>query len=504
MDRAAYPLTVAKIFTLKDNEPVYIERRDADAGAIPAGRTEVGDRDRWVVIPAGTALAVAEFQRTWHLLSEDGTATPAEPFTVDVDLIVYKDGTIGSLPVEVGIFGEGQADDLSGLRALTRDEATQLHPEFADVFTVENDPEFEEQKRAEAEWIRQSEALAEVEHQAGRHSVAYRIQLRETPHSVGIGDLAEIAELYDDDQLRQAIERHPDKDGDEWDDAYEWTDAAAAALDEEVQRGAARGRIARMLVAEAILQPGIRQVDLTERMGISSETQSMFTYPLGKAAVLHRTLEKSRVVLAPTDCSGELGLDEVSAAELVAWRDGNRDDWNEVVQRATEPVQLGNQPDIYEEFRDGYRYVGDDGSIPFGPDAPSARAWPGVPDERADNLHILRWWTPECDEAIAELIERWRWHYPWKLTDAVVAVVGKEVIDRWAAEDPVCHQYVYYNVLMNFGIARARRVGLERALPMPQTRACSRCRATFEEDLAPLRRARAENPQVDHDCGRCK
>lgn len=129
-------------------------------------------------------------------------------------------------------------------------------------------------------------------------------------------------------------------------------------------------------------------------------------------------------------------------------------------------------------------------SIPFGPVAPSARAWPRVPDAWADNPHILRWWTPACDEAIIDLIRRWHWHYPWQLPDAVVAVVGKDTIDRWAAEDPKCHQYNYENVLMYFGIAHARRVGLERAMPMPQERICLLCDARFDEDRVPMAQVR--------------
>lgn len=129
-------------------------------------------------------------------------------------------------------------------------------------------------------------------------------------------------------------------------------------------------------------------------------------------------------------------------------------------------------------------------SVSFGPDAPSARAWPRVRDAWADNPHILRWWTLACDEAISDLIRRWHWHYPWQLSDAVAAVVGKDTIDRWAAEDPMCRRYAYYNVLMYFGIARARRVGLERAMPMPQERICLLCDARFDEDQVPMAQVR--------------
>lgn len=495
---------MGRIFTLKNDEPVCIELRADDAVAIPAQKTESVDRDRWVVLPAETALAVAEFQGTSLLLSADGTFSPAERFTVDVDLIVYKDGTVGMLPVEAGVFGEGDPDDLSRVPALTREEAAQLHPEFADLFTIEPDPEFEEQERAWAESDRQREAMAEIERRAGRLSAAYRMQLQLTPHAVPVRDLAEIAELYDDDLLRQAINGHPDREIDADAEDDEWAKATADRFDEDAKAGAAIGLIARMLVAEAILHPGVRQSDLKGQMGITSGPQSELTYPLGKAGILHRTVEKTQVFLAPADRCGELGLDEDRATEFVAWRDVNPDLWVEIIQRATEPVRVENSDDGYAECRDERGYAHDDGSIPFGADAPSARAWPHVPDEPADNPHILRWWTPDCDETIAELIAQWRWHYPWKLTEAVAAVVGKDLIDRWAAEDPICQQYVYYNVLMNFGIARARRIGLERALPMPQTRTCRRCGADFEEDLVPMRRVRAGNAEVADNCGRCK
>ena len=474
----SYPLTVARIFTLKENEPV----------CIPGTRR--GDLDKWVVLPAGTALAVAESQRIWHRLSDDGAFVPVEPFTEDVDLVIYADGTVGELPVEVGVFGEGEPDDLCGFPLLTGEEAVRLHPEFADAFAeLEPDPEFEEMERTEAELDRQWEAMADVEAREGRLSATYRAQLQSTPFGVQIQDLAEIAELYNDDLLRQAIGQHPDMD------AYEWSD-------DEAKRGAALGLVSRMLVAEAILQPGVRQADLKGPMGISSGPQTERTYPLGKAGFLKRTSEKTQVFLAPGDRVGELGLDASSAAELIAWRDGDPEAWDEIIDRATHRVER-NVPESSPWEPDPFIVEHDDGSIPFGPDAPSARAWPRVPDAWADNPHILRWWTPACDEAIREQIQGWRWHYPWKLTDAVVAVVGKEAIDSWAAQDPKCQEYAYYNVLMYFGIARARRVGLERELPMPEERVCRRCGKSFHEDLVPMRQVREGSTDAANNCGKC-
>jgi hypothetical protein len=42
-------------------------------------------------------------------------------------------------------------------------------------------------------------------------------------------------------------------------------------------------------------------------------------------------------------------------------------------------------------------------------------------------------------------------------------------IAAWRAEDPLCEQYAYYNVLTNFAVARARTTGLEDTLPEEAT-----------------------------------
>ena len=485
---------MARIFTIFEDEPVNVT---ADLMGLPP------EAERWVILPAGTALAVAAKQKQWRQMSDEGGWVAVPEFEEDLGVVVTADGTVAEFPMDTGMLGDGEPDDISGLPLLTVEEVIRLRPNLAELFEeLEPDPEYDEMRRIEAEEDRQYEALQAVEERDGRLSVAYLEQLRRTPFGTSIDELAELAELYDDDSLREAVRQHPYLKYEE-------------ELESVAQRGAALGLISRMLVAEAVMQPGVRQADLKGAMGISSGPQTQRTYPLGKAGFLNRTSVKTQVFLAPGERCGELGLDADSAAALIAWRDGNPGKWAEVIRRATREAWTSPPriPDILAEYLAGDSFsevLGapdiDDGSIPFGSDAPSARAWPRVPDVRADNPHILKWWTTACDEAMTELIRRWRWHYPWKLSEAITVVVGKDTIDRWAAEDPICHQYAYYNVLMYFGIARARRIGLERALPMPQERTCMRCKTLFAEDRVPMRQVQrlASGDTIDHckDCSR--
>ncbi|WP_157074941.1 DUF2510 domain-containing protein [Janibacter limosus] len=100
----------------------------------------------------------------------------------------------------------------------------------------------------------------------------------------------------------------------------------------------------------------------------------------------------------------------------------------------------------------------------------------------AENGHILAWWGEAQDETLTRLIDEFAWLYPWHISDAIVAITSDDVAAAWREQDPACQRYAWYNVLMYFGVARARTTGLEHAMRPPETLNCLRCKTRFRQD----------------------
>lgn len=94
---------------------------------------------------------------------------------------------------------------------------------------------------------------------------------------------------------------------------------------------AAIGVIERMLIAEAILRPGSRQVDIAKDMMIDSSGLGSWSYWLGKAQILDRRLIGGRVFLAPGKRCEEVGLNAETAASMVTLRHASPESWESVV-----------------------------------------------------------------------------------------------------------------------------------------------------------------------------
>lgn len=351
LEHPSYPGGMARIFTLKSDEPVRITPPGVDRWTIPPPGTKLEDLDRWVILPAGTALAVTEPGGVRYLIPIDNIRVLSEEsdwvvvdhdVEDDVYVIVYTDGTAMDFPAETGTLGDGEPDDLSGLPLLTSEEAAELRPDFAWLFNVTEGPEPDEIDRVEAEPDKQAEALSAIADRDGRLSVAYVEQLKRTPFGAQVHDLAELAELYDDDSLREAVDQHPDVKN------YEWVQA-------EAKKGAALGLISRMLVAEAIVRPGSRQVDIARAMRINSSTLGTLSYHMAKAGFFDRTKAGARVVLGPGARCAETGLDTEKALRLIADREDRAEVWDEIVFTAThsvprpEPVRSDEDQAIYAE-----------------------------------------------------------------------------------------------------------------------------------------------------------
>lgn len=109
-----------------------------------------------------------------------------------------------------------------------------------------------------------------------------------------------------------------------------------------------------------------------------------------------------------------------------------------------------------------------------------------IPDSYADNPHILRWWRPIHDELIRERAASMDWFWPWEIATAIEEVTAPQALAQWRDDDPVCHKYAWYNVLMYFALARAQRDGLDSHIAQPQTLTCLRCGGEFNQRELPL------------------
>jgi hypothetical protein len=103
----------------------------------------------------------------------------------------------------------------------------------------------------------------------------------------------------------------------------------------------------------------------------------------------------------------------------------------------------------------------------------------------AQNQYILRWWRTEYDALLKIEIERWGWAWYWSITDVLQKAIPKETLEQWRTDDPLCDQYAWYNILMNFAVARAGDCGLFVNSRHPKSKICLLCNADFVEDSLP-------------------
>jgi hypothetical protein len=69
----------------------------------------------------------------------------------------------------------------------------------------------------------------------------------------------------------------------------------------------------------------------------------------------------------------------------------------------------------------------------------------------------LKWWSPSHDKLLHKQIEKEQWIWYWAITDEILAITPTETIETWKAEDPLCSQYAWYNILMHFALSRAEK-----------------------------------------------
>ena len=113
-----------------------------------------------------------------------------------------------------------------------------------------------------------------------------------------------------------------------------------------------------------------------------------------------------------------------------------------------------------------------------------------------NNNHILNWWLTDYDKLIEKEIGEWEWDWATSITDTLTKIIPTETLEEWKATDPLAKEYAWYNVLMNFAMARASNHGFDKVIRQPQRRTCFLCQQDFVEDSLPsplIRRLGTDN-----------
>lgn len=102
------------------------------------------------------------------------------------------------------------------------------------------------------------------------------------------------------------------------------------------------------------------------------------------------------------------------------------------------------------------------------------------------NPYILKWWTPNHDQAILQTIREYQWQWFWHIQQRICAITPVETLDPWRQDDPACKKRAWYNVLMNFSLARADECGFGKLVRTPVQKNCRICELLFREDSLPV------------------
>ena len=104
----------------------------------------------------------------------------------------------------------------------------------------------------------------------------------------------------------------------------------------------------------------------------------------------------------------------------------------------------------------------------------------------AENEYILKWWNRELDELIDTLIEKYQWGWHAEITDSIQKLISKDILEKYQNTDPLCKQYAWYNIIMNFAIARAKKLNYISKIRKPIIKNCKLCQQRFIESSLPF------------------
>lgn len=105
--------------------------------------------------------------------------------------------------------------------------------------------------------------------------------------------------------------------------------------------------------------------------------------------------------------------------------------------------------------------------------------------EYAYNRYILKWWNSECDNLILQEIKKWAWCWHWNIAEIITNHIPSNIIEKWKNRDPLCKKYAWYNIIMNFAIARAHNLGFLLEVRKSKWKKCKLCEELYNEDSLP-------------------
>ncbi|MBZ0309775.1 MAG: hypothetical protein K8I82_27170, partial [Anaerolineae bacterium] len=87
---------------------------------------------------------------------------------------------------------------------------------------------------------------------------------------------------------------------------------------------------------------------------------------------------------------------------------------------------------------------------------------------------------------MSDQIKEKQWIWYASITDEIFRITPLEIIEKYKSNDPLCKQYAWYNIIMNFAVSRAAKLGLMTFIRQPKSVVCPLCEMEFFEDSLPL------------------
>lgn len=117
-------------------------------------------------------------------------------------------------------------------------------------------------------------------------------------------------------------------------------------------------------------------------------------------------------------------------------------------------------------------------------DTPAYRDF-DVPISYCNNQYINSWWTEEHDKMILTQIELEQWNWHWDISNVIVSKTSPNAIEKWRDNDPFCKQYAWYNALMYYSVAKAKKQGYLKRIRKAEWKKCHLCNNDFIENSLP-------------------
>lgn len=108
-----------------------------------------------------------------------------------------------------------------------------------------------------------------------------------------------------------------------------------------------------------------------------------------------------------------------------------------------------------------------------------------IPISYCENKYIKEWWTEKHNELIKNQIQKEHWNWYWTITDNIEKITNEEIFEKWKNTDPLCQKYAWYNILMYFSIAQAKKLDYEKLIRSPIKKTCPICNQNFIESSIP-------------------